>query len=372
MLVYCYECLAPYRFDTVIPIGGKKLQCSECGYGYTLYPSKVMIGNFHDYLIYCTDLSGRALSIILNNISTVDEYLQLTRRDFLDIRNCGLKTTDELVNFKKTLRKNLGYTSSENELKNKSEMNYIPISLQNDSEFFEMITQKLSIRNFELLVRKYQIDSLEKFMALKWGNLVRIKNCGYKTIREIQQIQNMVIDIIKIIESRNDLKFTDFKSLTKLEPKIRDLLDIGEDVDPEKPFPLLNKWVLSIAKDSERNKNVFMLRMGMLGKPAQTYQQIAIEYDISRERVRGIVEKIKRAGQLPIYRIRLNPLIERAKKIVRSKGNKITCSDLNTHLLCHGTQGKLLKNAGPFIEYLNGFTSWQKAGLNIKNGIVYG
>jgi len=48
----------------------------------------------------------------------------------------------------------------------------------------------------------------------------------------------------------------------------------------------------------------------------------------------------------------------------------MTISDLNTHLLCFGSQGELLKYATPFIEYLNGFPSWQMAGLNIRGGLI--
>jgi hypothetical protein len=159
--------------------------------------------------------------------------------------------------------------------------------------------------------------------------------------------------------------------MIKLDRNIRDLLKIEEDIDPNKPFSSLNKWILSISKNSERNKKVFMLRMGMHGRQPQTYQQIALEHDISRERVRGIIEKLKKTGQSPIYRLRLDPLIERAEKIVRSIGSKMTISDLNTHLLCFDSQGDLLKYATPFIEYLNGFMSWQKAGLKIRDSLIY-
>ncbi len=46
-------------------------------------------------------------------------------------------------------------------------------------------------------------------------------------------------------------------------------------------------------------------------------------------------------------------------------------SELNTYLLCFGSQGELLKYATPFIEYLNGFLLWQKAGLNLRDGLIY-
>ena len=370
MLAYCYKCFTPHRFDNVIPTGGKGFQCNECGYEYTLFPSKVIIGEFRDYVIYHTDLSSRALSTILHNVSSVNQFFQLTRRDFLNFRNCGLKTANELVAFKKTLHKNLGYIPNEKVSKIQSDMTAIPFFLKDNSEFFETIMHELSPKSYELFANQYQIDSLEKLMALKTENLISIKNCGYKTIREIRRIQNTIIEIFKIIVSQNNVNFNDFKSMIKLDRNIRDLLKIGEDIDPNKPYPSLNKWILSISKNSERNKKVFMQRTGMDGRQPQTYQQIALEHDISRERVRGIVEKLKNTGQLPVYRLRLDPFIERAEKIVRSRGRKMTISDLNTHLLCFGSQGELLKYATPFIEYLNGFPSWQKAGLNIRDGLI--
>lgn len=199
MLAYCYKCFTPHRFDNVIPTGGKRLQCNECGYEYTLFPSKVIIGEFRDYVIYHTDLSSRALSTILQNVSSVNQFFQLTRRDFLNFRNCGLKTANELTAFKKTLHKNLGYMPNEKESKIQSDMTAIPFFLNNNSEFFETIMHELSPKNYDLFANKYQIDSLEKFMALKIENLISIKNCGYKTIREIRRIQNTIIDIFKII-----------------------------------------------------------------------------------------------------------------------------------------------------------------------------
>jgi hypothetical protein len=250
-------------------------------------------------------------------------------------------------------------------------MTAIPVFLKDDSEFFETIMHELTPKSYDLFANKHNIDSLEKFMALKTENLISIKNCGFKTIPEIRRIQNTIIEVFKIIVSRNTVNFHDFKSMIKLDRNIRDLLKIGEDIDPDEPYPSLDKWILSISKDSERNKKVFMQRMGMDGRQPQTLEQVGLEHDISRERVRGIVEKLKKTGQLPVYRPRLDPLIEQAEKIVRSMGRKMTISDLNIHLLCIGSQGELLKYATPFIEYLNGFPSWQKAGLNMRDGLIY-
>ncbi len=207
-------------------------------------------------------------------------------------------------------------------------------------------------------------------MALESENLRAMKNCGLITIREIIRLQNIITELIETISSNSNRGFDDFQSVLKLDKKARNLLDIGEDIVPQEPFLSLDKWVLSVAKGSERNKTVFMQRTGMLGRAPLTYQQIGLEQDLSKERVRTIVEALKSAGLNPTYRLRLDPLIEQAERIVRAFGGKVELSNLITRLIQHGSQGELLKHAIPFLEYLNGFPLWQKLGLKIREGFV--
>ena len=142
MLIYCYKCLRPHRFDNGIPATGQELQCVGCGYHYTLFPSKVIIGDFHDYVIYHTDLSGRALSVILRNVSSLNHFLKLTRSDFLRFHNCGLKTAHELVEFGGTLHRVLGLVSNDRELEKQSGMKTaIPAFLKNDQTKSEVSTR---------------------------------------------------------------------------------------------------------------------------------------------------------------------------------------------------------------------------------------
>ncbi len=375
MSIHCNNCFSEQHFDDNIPTGGIRLKCADCEYEYILYPSNVMIGNFYNYLLYHhgSNISGKALSIVKQNISSVEEFLKLSIEDFRRFRNCGSIISRELLEFKEILQKKLGYTlSPKNKVSVEVHPELIPIPdfLKSDPDFFEAITQKLTVKTYDFLLNNIQIDSLKKIMALEKEYLVAIKHCGWKKINEIQRIQRIVFEIIMELEYRKDSQIDDFKSMITLNLKIRELLNIGDDVNPDEPFPSLNKWLLCVSK-SERNKNVFMLRMGMQGEPYQTYDRVGIKYDISRERVRGITNRIKKVGLLSHMKIRLDPLIERAEKIVLSKGGEITCSDLIAYLLCVGPDGELLKHAIPFIEYLNSFPSWQNAGLNIKDGIVY-
>lgn len=187
-----------------IPAGGKEIHCEGCGYHYTLFPSGVIIGDFHDYVIYHTDLSGRALSIILRNVSSANHFLKLTQPDFLKFKNCGIKTAHELVEFRGTLRRDLGLVSNDKESESQSIIKgAIPDFLKNDTEFFETIVDRLTAKSYQLFVRKYQIDSLEKLMSLRTENLISIKNCGWKKIREIKRLQNTIAEIVRIIQSNN-------------------------------------------------------------------------------------------------------------------------------------------------------------------------
>jgi len=369
MLIYCYKCLKEHAHSGEIPTTGKQYQCSRCGYPHTLYPSGVIIGDFHDYLRYHTQLSTRAILVIIRNVSSVNHFLSQTRRDFLRFKNCGWKTASELCEYSIGLRQDLGISLNVEKSKEKAREKTIPAYFNND-ELFEIIASKLTTKCYQLIVEKYRIDSLEKIMALESENLRAMKNCGIKTFREIYRLQNIVTEMLQIVHFHSNRTFDNFKSLLKLEKRVRNLLEIGEDIDPQEPFLYLDKWVLSIAKGSERNKMVFMQRMGMIGEKSLTYQQIGVQHDISRERVRSIVEALKRTGLNPTYSLRVDPLIEQTKKIVRAFGGKIELSDLITRLLHQGTQGELLKHAIPFMEYLNGFSLWQKVGLKIRDGFV--
>ncbi len=147
-------------------------------------------------------------------------------------------------------------------------------------------------------------------------------------------------------------------------------------IDPNTPFPSIDKWVSDISqkffRKAEQTKKVFMLRMGMLGSPPKTLEQIGEQIGITRERVRQIINKMKRLACHPIRRKRLQPLIIRALEIVDSKGGKIDNTTLVSLLLAHGAGGEMLKFATPFTDFLSSLREWENSGLKIgENGVVF-
>jgi len=220
-------------------------------------------------------------------------------------------------------------------------------------------------------LRQLGFDTLEKLLALSYENALQIKHVGRNTIYLIRDLQDNYSKIINTIASSEDLRFKDFKMVLRSNQMIRDILSCGKNIDADTPFPSISRWILENSRHSERNRDVFMCRMGMLGESKMTYEEIGVRHNISRERVRQISEKVKSNGRRPLQRIRLDPLIARAADIAKSSGGRTGFSGLAEPLLNRGPQGALLKNAEAFIEYLSSFPEWQKVvpGLSLEGSV---
>ena len=103
-----HKCFTIIRFEVAIAPTGSKVKCSGCGSTFTIYPSKTVISDFWAYVIGNSDVSVRACSMIRNYVHDVDVFLRSSREDFLGLWNCGLETTNELMQFQRELRKKLG------------------------------------------------------------------------------------------------------------------------------------------------------------------------------------------------------------------------------------------------------------------------
>ncbi|ETR67189.1 MAG: hypothetical protein OMM_05272 [Candidatus Magnetoglobus multicellularis str. Araruama] len=173
-------------------------------------------------------------------------------------------------------------------------------------------------------------------------------NENYYIRDEVIRIQDKITQIADVIHSHPELNSLTFKEIAKKNNKINDLIEIGMFVDPDNLLYSLNKWVLSIAKNSARNKDIFMKRLGMSGSPKMTYRKIAEEYNVSKGRIRQITEKMKFWGLKRFNSIRLDPIIEKAAKIIEINGRQLQIDDLINELLCCNQEEEQLKFATPF------------------------
>jgi len=364
MDIYCTKCFTTIRFEGPIAPTGSKVKCSGCGSAFTIYPSKTVMGDFVQYVFDNFDISVRACSIIQKDARHVDVFLQSSRKDFLGFRNCGLITANELIRVQGELRIKLGYGSESDESEDKiicgNNRKAVIEFLSKDKFFKDLLEYELSLAKFKPF-REIGFDTLEKVLALRCQDALRIKHVGRKTLRLFRELQENCNEIINKIANSEAFRFKDFKWVVKQDQTIRDIVSRGKNMDLDAPFPSLFQWILENSLHSERNRDVFMCRMGMLGEPGMTYDNIGIRHDITRERVRQIILKVQSDGRRPLQRIRLDPLIAKAADIVKTGEGKTGISELTEALLNCGPQGALLKHAEPFVEYLKSFPEWEEA-----------
>jgi hypothetical protein len=304
----------------------------------------------------------------------MQEFLNLDQAKLSKFRNCGNKTIGEIVKFQKKLRKKVAPTSK----KKVDEKKRIPSlfeHMEEDSPLFESIRQVLSKRAHNVIV-KNEIDSIKKFMGLTSESMRQVRNCSRKTVAEIIRCQQKILESAQKIERQDKSRSVQLNSGLASTLKTGDFLYelSGNDklVNPEAPFSSLENWVLEISKKSERRRRVFMLRMGMLGSPRMTLEQIGELLGITKERVRQIINRLEHSGRQHIHQRKLRPLIKRALEIVKSRGGRIKNSTLVSLLLAHGPDGELLRYATPFIEFLGTLRDWEDAGLKVgENGVVF-
>lgn len=215
----------------------------------------------------------------------------------------------------------------------------------------------MSFPDFKPL-RHRRVDTLAEILALTPANALKIPHIGRKALRLFREMQMTFSETVKRIADSETLRFKDFKWVVTSDETIREILSVGKSIDVVSPFSSISQWILENSGHWERNQHVFMARMGMLGEPATTYDNIGIRHDISRERVRQIVEKVKSNGRRPLQRIRFVPLIAKAVDIVKTGEGKTGLSQLTETLLNCGPRGALLKHAEPIVEYLKSFPEW--------------
>ncbi len=362
MNISCTKCFTTILLEGPIAPTGSKVTCAGCGSAFTIYPSKTVIGDFVKYVMNNSDISARACSMIRGHVRDVDIFLRSSRKDFLGFRNCGQKITSELIKFQRELRKKLDYGAGQNESEDEiveSHHKAVIAFLSRDVFFKEVLDSKLSQAYFKAL-RHHGIDTLEKVLALSYQDVLRIKHVGRKTLRLFRGFQEICSEIVKTIVDSEVLRFKDFKWVVRQDQTIRNILSHGKNMDVDAPFFSLSQWILENSRHSERNRDVFMCRMGMLGEPGMTYDNIGIRYNISKGRVQQIILKVQSNGRRPLQRIRLDPLIAKAAEIVKTGGGKTGLSELTESLLNCGPQGELLKHAEPFVDYLKSFPEWEE------------
>lgn len=255
-------------------------------------------------------LSMRSLNICkYSNLNDITSLLAHFRKygNFLNVRNCGMKSNEELISV--CLKYNDYYESDFSEqIKPEKQLisiikNFTRAQREIVNSFIEINTNSLSNRgknaitsflNGNLNIRNISQTILtnDKF------NLKDIKNVGTKTVTELKSFFDSIIDLIeKVSEVENENELIALRNRFFIE-KTFSISSIPIEILKSKSIFSLFDFLISENVIFEKNENIIFQKAFKIydNQQACTLDEIAEEINISRERVRqirkGILENL--------------------------------------------------------------------------------
>lgn len=217
-------------------------------------------------------ITGFPLSVRLANvlrgkgIQLLGDLHGLTVSAFAACRNCGQKTLQELDELVRTLQG--GHQSSHAtsvhtppRRDRQARCFFVPIDGHELNPFDLPMSPRL-----EKVLRTKGITRLRDLHEASLDELLRVRTCGTKAVEELARLLDRVAD--------------------------------GEFQPSKSPFSssetgeLLRSLDAIVAKLSARNREIFLLRLGATDKRASTLDEVGSKFQLTRERVRQIVEKL--------------------------------------------------------------------------------
>jgi hypothetical protein len=144
-------------------------------------------------------------------------------------------------------------------------------------------------------------------------------------------------------------------------------------VDPEAPYPTLMAWVDHLCEQrrnlaAARDRRILVSRLALDGEKCATLEQLARQYEVSRERIRQIVEKLQDCACGSEYQGSLQPLVQRVVDTVTAHGGLMPKEDLVRVSLVRGPEGDKLRHATSFIDFCSRMPVWLSTGLKLVGG----
>jgi len=335
-------------------------------------------GNSHDSIDYnvfpiiFNMLSVRAKNVLISlETSTLEGFLSLTKDQLLNTRNCGILTASEIIFAQDKLIPEqivLQYDDNAQRVKKPAYPNY-----KTAPRFiFQAIQAGITIRSLNTL-RIMEVDTLDDFMSLGKKQLLDCKNSGVKTANEIFKLQSCLHRYAnELLVSFGEFQIHELLNAPCIKGSVASLTDTPEkwdDFQATRSGDWLYGWLKNLA-GSERNADVFMLRMGMRNQKPETLQEIGSRFDLSRERVRQIVRKMKKKANSQSVQYRLLSLFDYMKDILVTSGGVLSLSELVLATFCQGENNHPLRYATKLVEFFTTLTVWESVGLQVKGGVI--
>jgi len=323
-------------------------------------------------------LSYRAFNVLKSNgIDDLEKFMSLTKLQMLKWRNCGHKTVNEINDVKQKIQKSMrGILDLQGRQGETFSEKFEPLIFTHSEEenlFYQAVVERLSYRAFNVL-NSNGIDDLEKFMSLTKFQMLKWRNCGRKTVNEINDVKQKIQKSMRMAIKNDESLFNEtyFKTFFSVSPvKKQGTIENHTPVNPDNPYPSLNGWISSVCR-SENECKIFMLRKGMMSMPPMTLAKIGGLFDLTRERVRQIETIVNRKATKKFQQFRIKPLIERIQSVVEERGGKMSKKELVNSVLVRGEDGDKLRYATPFIDFLSTLDLWKASALQLdEHGNVF-
>lgn len=280
-------------------------------------------------LIISSGLSVRATNVLLQNCSSNDEMNLLTEDILLTLPNCGKKTANEILNFLKishqekfvqpptSIKDKLGDSPDESSLillPIFSSKNTEEIAAEDLHEGFKAFTKLsdlvLSVRVAKVL-KKLDMHTIGDVMFTTEAALLKQKNFGRKCLKEIRAIiRNLVI-------------FNRHSSDTFQESRSNHI----SSIDYSSYRDMISSFVRRCIK-SKRDQDLISRRLCFQTEKIPTLEQLGQDFDITRERVRQILNKGYRDLKIKTNVNILNSFWERINGLIVSGGGIIDLEEL--------------------------------------------
>ena len=299
-------------------------------------------------------------------VTDADALLRLTHDELVGAWSCGKKTVAEIEHLQTRLS-----TEQESPDPHDSASNTFPFK-DAPRQVFDAVKASLSVRALHTL-EDLEITDVLGLMFVDESQLLKCRNCGRKTVKEILAIQNgLAAHAKELVKKPDGFSPQDLIAAPCLTGSGGHLsLEKGFLADMEHPAQWLLEWVRSLAR-SHRQERAFLLRKGMAGLPAMTLDLVGEQVGgVTRERARQMEKGIEKRANAPQQQARLRPLMAALARAVKGRGGLATLKELTKDVLCKGPAGEQLKFARELLTFFATLPAWDEAGLRLdKKGVV--
>lgn len=241
-------------------------------------------------------LKERAKNIVLFQILPLIQEQKLKINNLFDekfyftLRNCGTKTTLELIDFFIKILDNNFETISDEDLLMKSYTDLEWFNSQNLISLIEVNKNKLSVRtNSSLTHVKDDIES-NPTNIFKYLNIEQAKKIPFIGSKSAEELTKFIFEIIqKIGDSKHNLNELEFD--IKFETLLISLrIDLGKFENQKYKSVKYLELFEAVLYNEIGEKKISIFNDFLNG---QNYEEIAVKHNLTRERIRQIVYKIK-------------------------------------------------------------------------------